>query len=65
MEAEFNGLVAKELPALNKSLSQRKLMPIEQLTRKAWDAANNESGGSSGAGDVHVRALTTAKALMP
>jgi photosystem II stability/assembly factor-like uncharacterized protein len=65
VEAAFDGLVAKELPAINKSLSQKKLTPIEQLTRKAWDAANSESGGSSGAGDVHVRTLTTAKALMP
>jgi len=65
VEAAFDGLVAKELPVVNKSLSQKKLTPIEQLTRKAWDAANSESGGSSGAGDVHVPTLTTAKALMP
>jgi photosystem II stability/assembly factor-like uncharacterized protein len=47
VETEFDGLVAKELPAVNKSLSQKKLEPIQQLTRKAWDTANGESGGTA------------------
>lgn len=46
VETEFDGLVAKELPAVNKSLSQKKLEPIQQLTRKAWDAANGDSSGT-------------------
>ena len=47
VETEFDGLVTKELPSVNKSLSQKKLEPIQQLTRKAWDAANGESGGTA------------------
>lgn len=47
VETEFDGLVAKELPSVNKSLSKKKLEPIQQLTRKAWDAANGESGGTA------------------
>ena len=46
VETEFDGLVAKEFPAVNKSLNQKKLQPIQQLTRKAWDAANGDSAGS-------------------
>jgi len=49
VEAEFEALVAKELPSVNKSLSQKKLEPVQQLTRKSWDAANGDSGGTSGA----------------
>ena len=46
VETEFDGLVAKELTAVNKSLSQKKMETIPQLTRKAWDAANGDSGGT-------------------
>ena len=48
--AEFDAFVAKDLPAVNKSLSQKKLEPIQPLDRKAWDAAEADSGaGSPGA----------------
>ena len=47
VETEFEALVAKELPSVNKSLSQKKLEPVQQLTRKAWDAANGNSGGGA------------------
>jgi hypothetical protein len=44
---EFDDLLAKESPAINKLLKQKRLQPIEPLTRKAWDAANaDDSGGS-------------------
>jgi hypothetical protein len=67
VEAEFEGLVAKELPIVNKSLSKKKLTPIEQLTRKAWDAASGESGGVSGAASsvLRERGLTRVTGLMP
>jgi hypothetical protein len=41
---EFDTLVGKELPGVNKTLSQKKLEPIQPLGRKAWDAMNSESG---------------------
>jgi hypothetical protein len=41
---DFDAFVAKELAAINKSLSQKKLAPIAPMDRKAWDAANSESG---------------------
>jgi photosystem II stability/assembly factor-like uncharacterized protein len=44
---EFDALVAKELAALNKSLSQKKLEPIQPIDRKAWDAADTDSGASA------------------
>jgi len=47
VETEFEALVAKELPSVNKSLSQKKLEPVQQLTRKAWDAASGNSGGGA------------------
>jgi len=47
---EFDALVTKELPAMNKSLSQKKLQPIQPIDRKAWDAADADSGaGAPGA----------------
>ena len=58
VETEFDSLVAKELPAVNKSLTKKKLAPIEQLTRKAWDAAN--SGSTGGAGGAMTAGATAA-----
>ena len=47
---EFDAVVAKELPAVNKSLAQKKLEPIQPIDRKAWDAADTDSGaGAPGA----------------
>jgi hypothetical protein len=47
---EFDALVSKELPAVNKTLSQKKLDAIQPLDRKAWDAADSDSGaGAPGA----------------
>jgi len=42
VETEFEGLIAKELPGVNKSLTQKKLEPIQPLSRNDWDAANGE-----------------------
>jgi hypothetical protein len=39
---EFDNLLAKDLPAINKSLKQKKLQSIEPISRKAWDAATSE-----------------------
>jgi photosystem II stability/assembly factor-like uncharacterized protein len=47
VSAEFESFAAKELPAINKSLKQKKQTSIEPLTRKAWDTANNETGGGN------------------
>ena len=41
VETEFDALLTKELTAVNKSLSQKKLPPVQLLTRKEWDAANS------------------------
>jgi hypothetical protein len=47
---EFDTFVTKELPAVNKSLSQKKLEAIQPIDRKAWDAADADSGaGAPGA----------------
>jgi len=45
VETEFDALLAKELAAVNKSLAQKKLPPVQSITRKDWDAAN--SGGDA------------------
>ena len=50
--AEFDAFVAKELPAVNKTLAQKKLEAIQPLTRKAWDAANSDSEGGAPSGGV-------------
>ena len=46
--AEFNAFVSKELPAVNKSLSQKKLEPIQPMERKVWDAADSGAGTQGG-----------------
>ena len=51
--AEFDSLATKELPAVNKLLSQKKLEPIKPIDRKAWDAADSDSGSSAPGGFVH------------
>ena len=56
VETEFDSLVAKELPAVNKLLAKKKLEAIQQLTRKAWDAANGDSGGTAGPSGVSCSA---------
>ena len=40
---EFDGVVTKELPAVNKTLSQKKLEAIQPMDRKAWNVANSDS----------------------
>jgi photosystem II stability/assembly factor-like uncharacterized protein len=50
VEAEFESLVVKDLPAVNKSLGQKKLETIQPLSRKDWDAANPDAGGSAQTG---------------
>ena len=67
VETEFDSLVAKELPAVNKSLAKKKLEPIQQLTRKAWDTANGDSGGTTGASSATLRrqSLPSVRGLMP
>ncbi len=45
---EFESFVAKELPAVNKSLSQKKLEPIQLIDRKMWDAADSGAGPATG-----------------
>jgi photosystem II stability/assembly factor-like uncharacterized protein len=56
VEKEFDSLVAKELPAVNKALGQKKLGAIQTLTRKAWDASStdSEAGASAGGNFFHV-----------
>ena len=47
---EFDAFVTRELSVVNKSLSQKKLEPIQPIDRKAWDAADTDSGvGAPGA----------------
>ena len=52
---EFDAFVSKELPTVNKSLSQKKLEPIQLIDRKAWDAADSDSGAGSPGGSRSIR----------
>jgi hypothetical protein len=44
---EFDAFVTKELPAVNKTLTQKKLEAIQPIDRKAWDAADSDSGAGT------------------
>jgi photosystem II stability/assembly factor-like uncharacterized protein len=46
VETEFDAFLAKELPAVNKSLAKSKLPAIQPRTRKDWEAANADSGAT-------------------
>ena len=49
-QMEFDAVVAKGLPAVNKSHSHKKLELMLPIDRKAWDAADSDSGtGAIGA----------------
>ena len=51
---EFDVLLGKELPAINKLLSQKKLDPVQAIDRKMWDTS--ESGaGPAGAAQLQQR----------
>jgi len=52
---EFDALVAKELPAVNKSLAQKKLEPVQPLDRKTWDAGESDSGAGAAGGGIQFR----------
>lgn len=51
---EFDAFLAKDLQAVNNSLSAKKLEPIHPVSRDAWDKSNTESenGGSSAANQL-------------
>jgi hypothetical protein len=49
VSAQFAAFAAKELPAINKSLAQKKIDAIHPVTRAAWDAANRDEGAGGGA----------------
>ena len=55
VESEFDGFVAKELPAVNKSLAQKKLEAIQPLSRKQWDAASGEPAAAGPGGGKFFR----------
>ncbi len=61
--AEFDSLATKELPAVNKLLSQKKLEPIKPIDRKAWDAADSDSGSSAPGGSYTSTSPRVAKAM--
>ena len=48
VETEFDALVVKELPAVNKELAKKKLPAVQPITRKDWDAANSAEDAASG-----------------
>jgi hypothetical protein len=47
VSGEFDVFVNQELPAVNKTLSQKKLKAIQPIDRKAWGAADADSGGGA------------------
>jgi photosystem II stability/assembly factor-like uncharacterized protein len=55
---EFDAFTAKELPAANRSLTKKKLEPVQPVTREIWDKeASNQAdwGGMPAAYALHLR----------
>jgi photosystem II stability/assembly factor-like uncharacterized protein len=46
----FDAFVSKDLPAVNKSLKQKKLQEIQPLTRTQWESSAEDSAVPGGAG---------------
>jgi photosystem II stability/assembly factor-like uncharacterized protein len=46
----FDAFVAKELPAVNKTLKLKKLPEVQPIKREQWDAANSDGGLPGGVG---------------
>jgi len=46
----FDAFVAKELPAVNKTLKVKKLAEVQPIKREQWDAANSDGGLPGGVG---------------
>jgi photosystem II stability/assembly factor-like uncharacterized protein len=49
VSTQFDAFASKELPAINKSLAQKKIEAIHPVARPAWDAANSDEGTGGGA----------------
>jgi photosystem II stability/assembly factor-like uncharacterized protein len=49
VSTQFDAFASKELPAINKSLAQKKIEAIHPVARPAWDAANSDQGTGGGA----------------
>jgi hypothetical protein len=44
VSTQFDAFASKDLPAINKSLAQKKIEAIHSISRAAWDAANSGEG---------------------
>lgn len=55
VEAEFESMIIKDLVSVNKSLSQKKLEPVQPLTRKTWDTTNGDLRNTSGVAGTLLR----------
>jgi hypothetical protein len=57
VSTEFDAFASKELPAINKSLAQKKLEAIHPIARAAWDAASGDegSGGAPAGGFTRIQ----------
>ncbi len=57
VSTQFDVFASKELPAINKSLAQKKIEAIHPITRAAWDAANSDeaTGGAPSGGFAHLQ----------
>ncbi len=56
-EAEFDSLLAAELPRLNRTLERAGQPPLARQSREAWEAATAGSGSTAGAGRHALRRL--------
>lgn len=54
---QFEGFVAKDLAAANQSLTEKKLEPVQPVSREDWEKANPAPGAESSAAVAAFRAL--------
>jgi hypothetical protein len=57
VSTQFDAFASKDLPAINKSLAQKKIEAIHPISRAVWDAANSDegTGGASSGGFARLQ----------
>jgi hypothetical protein len=57
VSTQFDAFASKDLPAINKSLAQKKIEAIHPISRAVWGAANSDeaTGGAPSGGFVRLQ----------
>jgi hypothetical protein len=52
---EFDEFIAKDLAAVNSALTNKKMDPVQPISREQWDKENSDSGSTSAPSGMQSR----------